>query len=121
MANVILLKGGQVETVFDLDDLLYLIDRDMGYDTRILLEELTAPEDDSEEYVAQLEKENQQLREHHREVMQALRAQSETIRRLTPCFVNHRDCFYDPYSIPDSLYSSAHERSANHRFRILCI
>ena len=82
MANVILLKGGQVETVFDLDDLLYLIDRDMGYDTRILLEELTAPEDDSEEYVAQLEKENQQLREHHREVMQALRAQSETIARL---------------------------------------
>ena len=82
MANVILLKGGQVETVFDLDDLLYLIDRDMGYDTRILLEELTAPEDDSEEYIAQLEKENQQLREHHREVMQALRAQSETIARL---------------------------------------
>ena len=82
MANVILLKDGQVETVFDLDDLLYLIDRDMGYDTRILLEELTAPEDDSEEYIAQLEKENQQLREHHREVMQALRAQSETIARL---------------------------------------
>ena len=82
MANVILLKGGQVETVFDLDDLLYLIDRDMGYDTRILLEELTAPEDDSEEYIAQLEKENQQLREHHVEVMQALRAQSETIARL---------------------------------------
>ena len=82
MANVILLKGGQVETVFDLDDLLYLIDRDMGYDTRILLEELTAPEDDSEEYIAQLEKENQQLREHHREVMQALRAQSGTIARL---------------------------------------
>jgi hypothetical protein len=82
MANVILLKGGQVETVFDLDDLLYLIDRDMGYDTRILLEELTAPEDDSEEYVAQLEKENQQLREHHREVMQTLRVQSETIARL---------------------------------------
>ena len=82
MANVILLKGGQVETVFDLDDLLYLIDRDMGYDTRILLEELTAPEDDSEEYIAQLEKENQQLREHHREVMQALREQYETIARL---------------------------------------
>ena len=82
MANVILLKGGRVETVFDLDDLLYLIDRDMGYDTRILLEELTAPEDDAEEYIAQLEKENQQLREHHREVMQALRAQSETIARL---------------------------------------
>jgi len=82
MANVILLKGGQVETVFDLDDLLYLIDRDMGYDTRILLEELTAPEDDSEEYIAQLEKENQQLREHHREVMRALREQYETIARL---------------------------------------
>ena len=82
MANVILLKGGQVETVFDLDDLLYLIDRDMGYDTRILLEELTAPDDDSEEYISQLEKENHQLREHHREVMQALRAQSETIARL---------------------------------------
>ncbi len=82
MANVILLKGGQVETVFDLDDLLYLIDRDMGYDTRILLEELTAPEDDAEAYITHLEKENQQLREHHREVMQALRTQYETIVRL---------------------------------------
>ena len=36
MANVILLKGGQVETAFDLDDRLHLIDRDMGYDTLIM-------------------------------------------------------------------------------------
>ena len=82
MANVILLKTGQCETVFDLSDLLYLIDRDMGYDTRTLLEELIAPPDDAEEYIAHLEKENQQLRAHHREVMQALRTQSETIAGL---------------------------------------
>ena len=54
----------------------------MGDDTRRLLEELTAPEDDAAEYIADLEKENQRLRDHHHEVMEDLRAQSETIARL---------------------------------------
>ena len=82
MPNVIQLKSGQCETVFDLEDLLYLVEKHMGDETRRLLEELTAPEEDDAEYIEHLEKENQKLREHHREVMQTLRVQSETIARL---------------------------------------
>ncbi|MBQ9290703.1 MAG: hypothetical protein IJ210_11385 [Clostridia bacterium] len=80
--NVIRLKSGQCETVFDLEDLMRLIQERMGYEARCLLEELTGPKPDDAEYIEHLEKENQKLREHHREVMQALRVQSETIARL---------------------------------------
>ena len=82
MANVIQLKTGQVETVFDLEDLLRLVEAHMGDETRRLLEDLTGPEDDAEEYIAHLEKKNQRLREHHREVMQTLRELSETEAKL---------------------------------------
>ena len=82
MPSVIQLKSGKTETVFDLENLLYLVEKHMGDEARRLLEDLTAPEDDAEEYIAQLEKENKELREHHREVMRELRAQSETIAGL---------------------------------------
>ena len=82
MANVIRLKSGQTETVFDLDGLLYLVEQHMGDETRRLLEDFTAPEDDAAEYIDSLEKENKRLRDHHHEVMEDLRAQSETIARL---------------------------------------
>ena len=38
MANVIRLKSGQCETIFDLEDLLRLVDTHMGDETRRLLE-----------------------------------------------------------------------------------
>ena len=82
MANVIQLKSGQCETVFDLEDLLQLIELHMGDETRRLLEELMEPETDDAEYIQQLEKENKEFREHHREVMQTLRALSETEAKL---------------------------------------
>ena len=82
MANVIRLKSGETETVFDLNDLLYLVEEHMGSDARRLLEDFTAPEDDAAEYIDSLEKENKRLRDHHHEVMEDLRAQSETIVRL---------------------------------------
>ena len=82
MANVIWLKSGQTETVFDLEDLLRLVEEHMGDETRRLLEELTAPEDDDTEYIADLEKEIQKLRDHHHEVMTELRSLSETEARL---------------------------------------
>lgn len=82
MANVIQLKSGETETVFDLNDLLYLVEEHMGSDARRLLEDFTAPEDDAAEYIDSLEKENKRLRDHHHEVMEDLRAQSETIVRL---------------------------------------
>ena len=82
MPSVIQLKSGQTETVFDLDGLLYLVEQHMGDEARRLLEDFTEPDDDAAEYIDSLEKENQRLRDHHREVMEDLRAQSETIARL---------------------------------------
>ena len=82
MPSVIQLKSGKTETVFDLEDLLRLVEQHMGDDTRRLLEELTAPEDDGAEYIADLEKENQRLRDHHHGVMTELRSLSETEARL---------------------------------------
>lgn len=82
MPSVIQLKSGKTETVFDLEDLLRLVEQHMGDDTRRLLEELTAPEDDAAEYIADLEKENQRLRDHHHGVMTELRSLSETEARL---------------------------------------
>ena len=82
MANVIQLKSGCCETIFDLEDLLRLIEEHMGDETRRLLEELTAPPDDNTEYIEQLEQENQELREHHRAVMRELRTLSETEAQL---------------------------------------
>ena len=77
MANVIQLKSGQCETIFDLEDLLQLIERHMGDEARRLLEELMEPESDDAEYIQQLEKENKELRDHHRAVMRELRSLSE--------------------------------------------
>ena len=82
MPSVIQLKSGKTETVFDLEDLLRLVEQHMGDDTRRLLEELTSPEDDAAEYIADLEKENQRLRDHHHGVMTELRSLSETEARL---------------------------------------
>ncbi len=82
MPNVIQLKTGQTETVFDLEDLLRLVEQCMGSETRYLLEELTAPEDNDADYIADLEKEIQKLRDNHHEVMVELRKLSETEARL---------------------------------------
>ena len=80
--SVIQLKSGQTETIFDLEGMMYLVEQYMGSDARCLLEELAAPEDDDVDYIADLEKENQQLRDHHHEVMVKLRKLSETEARL---------------------------------------
>ena len=82
MANVIRLKSGQCETVFDLEDLLRLVDTHMGDETRRLLEELITPPADNSEYIEELEQENRELRVHHRAVMRELRTLSETEARL---------------------------------------
>ena len=82
MANVIQLKSGQIETVFDLEDLLRLVEEHMGDETRRLLEDFTAPPEDQTEYIDYLETENRQLRDHHHEVMMELRSLSETEARL---------------------------------------
>ena len=82
MANVIQLRDGSTHTVFDLPDVLRLVEEHMGDETRRLLEDSIAEIEDPEQYISALEKENQRLREHHREVMQALRALAETEAKL---------------------------------------
>ena len=82
MPSVIKLKSGQCETVFDLEDLLRLVEQCMGSETRYLLEELTAPEDNDADYITDLEKEIQKLRDHNHEVMVELRELSETEAQL---------------------------------------
>lgn len=82
MPSVIKLKSGRCETIFDLEDLLRLVAEHMGDETRRLLEELTAPEDDTAGYIDSLEKEIQELRDHHHAVMRELRDLSETEARL---------------------------------------
>lgn len=82
MPSVIQLKSGRTETVFDLADMLYLVEQHIGSDSRRLLEELTAPDTDDAEYIADLEKQIQELRDHHYVVMEELRQLSETEARL---------------------------------------
>ena len=54
----------------------------MGSETRCLLEELTTPDDDDADYITDLEKEIQKLRDHNHEVMVDLRELSETEAQL---------------------------------------
>ena len=82
MPSVIQLKSGQTETVFDLPGMLYLVEQYMGNDARCMLEDLITPESDDAEYIADLEKDIQKLRDHHHEVMEELRKLSETEARL---------------------------------------
>ncbi len=82
MPSVIQLKSGKTETVFDLEGLLYLVEQYMGSEARLLLEDLITPENDDAEYIADLEKDIQKLRDHHHEVMEELRKLSETEARL---------------------------------------
>ena len=82
MPSVIALKNGKTETVFDLNDLLCLIEQHMGDEIRRLLEELTAPPDDSADYIEHLEQENRELHEHHHSVMRELRSLSEQEAQL---------------------------------------
>ncbi len=82
MATTILLSDGKVETVFDLADLLRLIEDRMGWETREQLEEWFKPESDVEEYIAYLEKEVEAQKARRLDAMKALRQQSETIAEL---------------------------------------
>lgn len=82
MARTIMLPDGKVETVFDLADLLRLIEDRMGWDARELLEEWIRPDGDSEDYIAYLEKEAEAQKTRRLDAMKALRKQSETITEL---------------------------------------
>ena len=82
MATTIMLPDDKVETVFDLTDLLRLIEDRMGWEARELLEESIKPDSDSEDYIAYLEKAAEAQKTRRLDAMKALRKQSETIAEL---------------------------------------
>ena len=82
MATTITMPDGKNETVFDLDDLLRLMEERMGYEARKLLEEWIQPDSDAEEYIRFLEKEVEAQKARRMDAMKALRKQSETIAEL---------------------------------------
>lgn len=77
MADVMKLSDGSLHTVFDLKDVLEIIDARLGDEPRRWLEDYLA---DLE--CPDLEEELKAEQDHRHEVMQALREQSETIARL---------------------------------------
>lgn len=81
MADVIRLADGSIHTVFDLRDMMDLIDARMGDEARRWMEEHLS-ENDDQEYIADLEEEVKSLKDHRREVMTALREASEAIAAL---------------------------------------
>lgn len=82
MADVIQMKDGTIETVFDTRDLLDLIGNHMGFEIQRLLEERLEEPESLEEYIADLEKDADDLRARYKERMAELREQSEIIARL---------------------------------------
>ena len=81
MAEVLLLSDGSIHIVFDIRDMMELIDDHLGYEARRWLEEYLT-DDDLGDYVSDLEKEVEGVRSHHREVMSSLREESEKIACL---------------------------------------
>ena len=82
MADVITLKNGRNEIVFDERSFLELVDEHMGPETRRWLEDWLSENDDASDYIEDLEKELTGAKDHHKAVMAQLRQQSETIANL---------------------------------------
>jgi hypothetical protein len=82
MADVITLKNGRNEIVFDERSFLDLVDEHMGSEARRWLEEWLGENDDASDYIDDLEKELTGAKEHHKDVIAQLRQQSETIAGL---------------------------------------
>ena len=82
MATTIMLPDGRNETVFDLADLLRLIEEQLGYEARDLLEEWIRPDSEAEDYIRYLEKEVEAQKTRRLDAMKALRKESETVAKL---------------------------------------
>ena len=87
MAEVLQLSDGSIHTVFDIKDMMELIDTHLGYEARRWLEEYLTEDDDLGDYVSDLEAEVKGIRDHHHEVMNSLREESEKIA----CLIRERD------------------------------
>ena len=82
MANVIHLVDGSIHTIIDEWDILELIDEQMGYEAREAVRDLLLEKDYENSYIDDMESELEGTKAHHREVMEQLRTQSETIAGL---------------------------------------
>ena len=82
MADVITLKNGRNEIVFDERSFLDLVDEHMGSEARRWLEEWLSERESEGDYIDDLETELKSAKEHHRDVICRVREQSETIARL---------------------------------------
>ena len=87
MADVLELSDGSIHTVFDVRDVMELIDTHVGSEVRRWLEEYLTEDDDLGDYVSDLEAEVKGIRDHHHEVMNSLREESEKIA----CLIRERD------------------------------
>ena len=81
MAHTVALKTGETITLFGMRDMLELVEEYIGTEARWWMEEWIRDITD-ECCVEDLEEENKGLREHHKEVMEKLREQSEIIAGL---------------------------------------
>ena len=82
MADAIKLDDGSIHVVFDLNGFMELLDAYLGDEACSWLEEYLSESDDNDEYIDDLEAELKGAKDHHREVMEELRRQSETIAGL---------------------------------------
>ena len=76
---VITMPDGINETIFDEQDFIRLIEEYMGFDARQWFEEWFV---ENSEYVEYLENETEDLRSHHKDVMEEIRAKIQTIALL---------------------------------------
>ncbi len=82
MADLVRLRDDSVRMIMDIRDLLDLIDTCLGDEARRWLEEYLSEIEAQGEDDSDLEAELERLKGHHREVMQALLDESETISFL---------------------------------------
>ena len=82
MANVIHLVDGSIHTIFDEWDILELVDEQMGCEVCEAVRNLLLEKDYENSYIDDLESDLEGTKAHHREVMEQLRTQSETIAGL---------------------------------------
>lgn len=82
MADAIKLDDSSIHVIFDLNGFMELVDAYLGDEACSWLEEYLAESDDNGEYIDDLEAELKGVKDHHREVMEELRRQSETIAGL---------------------------------------
>ena len=82
MADAIKLDDGSIHVIFDLKGFMELVDAYLGDEACSWLEEYLAEHEDNDEYIDDLEAELKGAKDHHREVMEELRRQSETIAGL---------------------------------------